>query len=52
MNNYTSNTYEMKREILNFLKKLSKGVNNSTTKFIMDMQYGLAKSGSFLMIWI
>ena len=48
MNNFTTNTYEMKREIVNFSKKISKGVNKPTTKFIMDMQYGLAKGGSCL----
>lgn len=48
MNNFTMNCYEMKRDILNFSKKLSEGVNKSTSKFIMDMQYGLAKSGSCL----
>ena len=48
MYNFTTNTYEMKREILNFSKKMSNGLNNPTTKFVMDMQYGLAKSGSCL----
>lgn len=48
MNNFTTNTYEMKREILNFSKKISKGLNNPTTKFVMDMQYGLSKGGSCL----
>ncbi len=48
MNNFTTNTYEMKREIVNFSKKISKGLNKSTSKFVMDMQYGLAKSGSCL----
>ena len=48
MNNFTTNTYEMKREILNFSKKVSDGINKSTSKFVMDMQYGLAKSGSIL----
>ena len=48
MNNFTTNTYEMKREILNFSKKVSEGLNNPTTKFVMDMQYGLAKGGSCL----
>ena len=38
----------MKREILNFSKKVSEGVNKATTKFVMDMQYGLAKGGSCL----
>lgn len=27
---------------------MSEGVNKPTTKFVMDMQYGLAKSGSCL----
>ena len=42
------NTYEMKREIFNFSKKLSNGLNKSTSKFVLDMQYGLAKGGSCL----
>ena len=41
-------TYEMKREIVNFLKRIATGVNKSTQKFLMDMQYGIAKSGSYL----
>ena len=48
MNNCTMNAYEMKRDLLNFSKKISEGVNQSTTKFVMDMQFGLAKSGSCL----
>lgn len=48
MNNFTTNTYEMKREISNFSKKIAKGLNKPTSKFVMDMQYGLAKSGSCL----
>lgn len=48
MNNYTSNSYEMKRDIVNFSKKISKGVNKPTSKFVMDMQFGLAKGGSCL----
>ena len=48
MSNCTMNSYEMKRDILNFSKKLSEGVNKSTSKFVMDMQFGLAKSGSCL----
>lgn len=38
----------MKREILNFSKKVSNGINKSTSKFVMNMQYGLAKNGSVL----
>lgn len=48
MNNNTTNTYEMKRDILNFTKKISKGLNKASTKFIMDIEYGLAKGGSAL----
>ena len=48
MNNYTTNCYETKREIVNFSKKISEGVNKPTQKFVMDMQYGLAKRGSCL----
>lgn len=48
MNNCTTNTYEMKREIVNFSKKISMGLRKPTTKFVMDMEYGLSKSGSCL----
>ena len=48
MNNFTMNAYEMKRDLLNFSKKISNGVNHPTSKFVMDMQFGLAKSGSCL----
>lgn len=48
MNNFTTNSYEMKREIVNFSKKISKGVNKALSKFVMDMQYGLSKGGSCL----
>ena len=48
MNNFTTNTYEMKREILSFSKKVSANTNKVTTKFVMDMQYGISKSQSSL----
>lgn len=48
MNNYTMNTYEVKRDLMKFSKNISEGIGKSTTKFVMDMQYGLAKSGSCL----
>ena len=48
MNNFTTNCYEMKREIANLSKKLSKGVSKPTYKFLTDMLYGLAKNGSCL----
>ena len=42
----------MKREIVNFSKKVAKGVNKALNKFVMDMQYGLAKGGSCLVLEI
>ena len=48
MFNYTMDTYEMKREIVNFSKRMTAGVNKSTQKFVMDMQYGISSSGSCL----
>ena len=48
MTNFTTNSYEMKREIVNFAKNISGCVNKSTSKFVMDMQYGLSKGGSCL----
>ena len=42
---FTTNTYEMKREIVNFSKKISEGLDKPTSKFVMDMQYGLSKGG-------
>ena len=48
MNYFTMNTYEMKREIFNFTQKITNGLNKSTSKFLIDMQYGLAKGGSCL----
>ena len=48
MNNFTTNTYEVKREIVNFSKKISKELNKPTSKFVLDMQYGLSKGGSCL----
>ena len=48
MNYFTMNTYEMKREIFNFTQKITNGLNKSTSKFVLDMQYGLAKGESCL----
>jgi len=48
MNNFTKNPYEIKREVVTFAKKVTKGCTKPTTKFVLDMQYGLAKGGSCL----
>ena len=48
MNNFTTNTYEMKRDILNFSKKISEGLSKTSSKFVTDMIYGIEKSESVL----
>ena len=46
---FTTETYQMKREILNFSKKLSSGPSKPEQKFVADMTYGLLASGSCLL---
>lgn len=46
MNNYTTEIYQMKRDILNFSKKISKGCTRGKQKFTADMIYGLLSSKS------
>lgn len=48
MTNYTMNSYEVKRDLINFSKKISRGLKKSEEKFIMDMTYGIGASGSTL----
>ena len=48
MNNFTTNTYELKREICNFSEKIANGTSKPVKKFIMETQYGFAKGGSCL----
>ena len=49
MNNFTTNTYEMKRDIVNFYKKLCKNSDKPETKFVTDMIYGISKSKDVLL---
>lgn len=49
MNNFTTNTFQMKREIINFSKKISKNSSKPETKFVMDMIYGIPKSKDVLL---
>lgn len=49
MNNFTTNNYEMKREIVNFSKKLSHGSDKPQAKFVLDMIYGISKSKDILL---
>ena len=49
MSNYTTETYQMKREIFSFSKKVSKGSTQDKQKFTADMIYGLLSSESCLL---
>ena len=49
MVNFTSNTYQMKREILSFSNKISRNLPKPEKKFIADMNYGILASGSCLL---
>ncbi len=46
MVNFTSNTYQMKREIFTFSNKISKHLSKPDKKFSADMTYGMLASGS------
>jgi len=41
MNYFTKETYQTKREILNFSKKIAKSTRKPTLKFTQDMVYGI-----------
>ena len=45
MVNFTSNTYQMKREILTFSNKISKHLSKPDKKFSAEMTYGMLVSG-------
>lgn len=49
MNNFTTNTYQIKREIVNFSKKICKNANKVESKFVTDMIYGISKSKDILL---
>ena len=49
MNNFTIDTYEIKRKILSYIKKLTFNTGQVQTKFIQDMIYGIAKSKNILL---
>ena len=49
MVNFTSNTYQMKREILSFSNKISKHLSKPDKKFSADMTYGMLASGNCLL---
>ena len=45
----TSNTYQMKREILNFSAKISRKLSKPEKKFTADKTYGMLASESCLL---
>ena len=49
MTHFTSNTYQMKREILNFSNKISRTLSKPERKFTADMIYGMLAGGSCLL---
>lgn len=49
MNNFTTNIYQMKREIVKFSNKLCKNSNQAESKFVTDMIYGISKSKDILL---
>ena len=49
MTNYTSNTYKVKRNILNFSNKISKALSKPYRKFVADITYGMLASHSCLL---
>lgn len=49
MVNFTSNTYRLKRKILNFTDKISKRLSKPERKFTANMTYGMLSAGSRLL---
>ena len=49
MYNFTTNTYQMKRDIMNFSEKLCKNSSKPEFKFVTDMIYGISKSKDILL---
>lgn len=49
MKHFTTDTYALKRDILNFSNKLSRCLSKSDRKFNADMLYGILASGSCLL---
>ena len=49
MVNFTTNTYQMKREILTFSNKISRELSKPERKFTADITYGMLASGSCLL---
>ena len=48
MSYYTTDVYEIKREILSYCTKISKNLPKPTSNFVLDMQFGMARRASVL----
>ncbi len=49
MSKFTSTTYTLKRDILNFTQKVSKKLSKPDQKFVADISYGMLASSSCLL---
>ena len=49
MTHFTSNTYTLKRKILNFTNKISRPLSKPDKKFVADITFGMLASGSCLL---
>lgn len=49
MTNYTTETYQMKRDILNYTNKISNGTRKPIIKLTQDMTYGISRSKNCLL---
>ena len=52
MVNFTSNTYQMKQEILSFSNKISKHLSKPDKKFSADMTYGTASKKDIYLVLV
>lgn len=52
MRHFTTETYQVKREIIHFSKKFSSGLSAADTRFTADMTYGILASQSCLLTQI
>ncbi len=50
MNYSTTDTYKIKREILNYAKKFSSRLSAAEAKFNTDMLYGMVASFQYLLL--
>ena len=49
MKNFTTDTYEIKRKIIQFATKITNEVGQVEKKFVQDIIYGISKSKSILL---